>query len=46
MSAATFEREQALNLSRGVTEDQLCDQMEELLDAHEDEGVTLVRMPE
>ncbi len=34
-SPEELERSRDINLSRGVTEEQLCDQLEELLDAHE-----------
>ncbi len=35
LSAEELERDQERNLAIGVTEDELCDQLVELLDAHE-----------
>lgn len=42
MTAEELERDQERNLSRGVTEDDLCDQLEELLDSHEDRDVVIL----
>lgn len=41
VTAEAWALEQERNLALGITEDDLCDQMDELLNDHEDRGVRI-----